>query len=167
MGLIRIPCGLAGSFRVADIHGEAKHQKHFCKVISAPVARAYRDFSQFVCNCRREPQSPNTLPASFLSQWPFTSFHEASRRIRTYNWQDSFKTESPRETSRRREFETELKSAICCKKRKNLKHRKRKRQGSTELSAMILNHQRSANRTVSHRKAVSVLCTLFASIRDN
>lgn len=50
------------------------------------------------------------------SQWPCTSFHEASWRIGLGNRWGSFKTDSPREISRRRRLETELKSAICCKK---------------------------------------------------
>lgn len=56
------------------------------------------------------------LPAPSQSQWPFTSVHEASWRIRLGNQWGSFKTDSPRENSRRRGLETELKSAICCKK---------------------------------------------------
>lgn len=45
----------------------------------------------------------------------FTSFHEASWRIGLGKCWGPFKTESPRETSRRRGLETELKSAICCR----------------------------------------------------
>lgn len=50
------------------------------------------------------------------SPQPFMSFHQASWRIGQGNWWGSFKTDSPRENSRRIGLETELKSAIYCKK---------------------------------------------------
>lgn len=62
------------------------------------------------------PPQPTLRPAPSPSPRPFTSFHQASWRIGQGNWWGSFKTDSPRENSRRRGLETELKSAIYCKK---------------------------------------------------
>lgn len=78
------------------------------------------------CRTRMPPPAPSQ------SQWPFTSIHEASWRIGLGNQWGSFKTDSPRENSRRRGLETELKSAICCKKPEKPQTLRESHQGSSE-----------------------------------